>query len=340
VNKIRTAILGYGRNGSTMHAGAIEHNHEDFEVVAVSDVDPERRRQAEERFACRTYEDYHTMLAEEQLDLVSVVTRSDQHCRMTCDCLESGANVMVTKPWAVNENEARRMSDAATRSEKLLMPWLPARWGCDYVRLKQLLEEEPIGKVFMIRRSVCGFAARDDWQTELKHGGGYLLNWGLHLIDPPVLLMRAKVSSVYGRLKKAFNPGDGEDLFLALMNLSDGTVVLSEYTVAAEDLPNWFIQGDRGTIVVRDRSLKVHRKDPHRIKDPTDYVAMGASGGVLHEETLAGEIYGDEKEIYGIVARTIRGEFDYPVTHDDMVQLTRVLDAIRRADTENRVVSL
>ena len=39
------------------------------------------------------YTDYHAMLAGEDLDLVSVITRSDQHCQMACDCLAAGVNV-------------------------------------------------------------------------------------------------------------------------------------------------------------------------------------------------------------------------------------------------------
>ena len=73
---IRTAILGYGRSGSTMHAGALE-GCDAFEVVAVCDVDPARRDQATERFGCKVYDDHHEMLKSEELDLVCVITRSD-----------------------------------------------------------------------------------------------------------------------------------------------------------------------------------------------------------------------------------------------------------------------
>ena len=38
---IRTAIIGYGRNGSTMHANPLERYTDDFQIVAVCDIDPE-----------------------------------------------------------------------------------------------------------------------------------------------------------------------------------------------------------------------------------------------------------------------------------------------------------
>ena len=339
MSAIRTAIIGYGRNGSTMHAGALEANP-DFEVVAVCDTSSERREGASARFACETHSDHHRMLENEKLDLVCVVSRSDQHCPMTCDCLAAGVNVMVTKPWGLHLAEAKRMVEVSAQSGSLLLPWLPARWGCDFLRLRQLLAEEVIGNVFMIRRVVCGFAARDDWQTEIRYGGGYLLNWGLHLIDPPILLAGGEVESVYGRLKKAINPGDGEDLFLALINLAGGVLVQAEYTVAVENLPDWFVQGDRGTIVVRDGVLKIYRKDPGKPDDPTDYSAMEGSGGDVLEENLEGAIYGDEHEIYRAISKAIRGQAEFPITHADVLNRTYLLDAIRDSDRENRVVNL
>jgi len=337
--KIRTAILGYGRNGSTMHAGPVERN-DAFEMAAVCDIDAERRKLAEERFGCAVYEDYGEMLDKEELDLVCVVTRSDQHSGMACDCLDAGVNVLVTKPWAANVAEAERMIASAAASGKKLLPWLPARWGCDLRRLQELVGGGAIGKVFMIRRVVSSFATRCDWQTERRYAGGYVTNWGAHIVDPPVVLMNGKVESVFGRMKQTINPGDAEDLFMAIMTLTDGTIIQAEYTVSVEEMPSWFIQGDRGTIIVRGKELMVHRSDPSRPDDPTQYATMQAEEDSVIEETLEGAIYGDEDEIYVEIARAIRGEGEVPVSTDDALEVSRVLEAIRISNDENRVVAL
>ena len=338
--KIRAAILGYGRSGSTMHAGALEKNSDSFEVVAACDVDPVRRQQAAERFKCRTYADHGEMLAREKLDLVSVVTRSDQHCAMACDCLSAGVHVLVTKPWAVDAGEARRMVAAAEKSGRTLMPWLPARWGTDLRRLRQLVSEGAIGNVFLIRRVVCSFGTRADWQTERRYGGGYVLNWGPHIVDPPVLLAGSPVKSVYARLKRVINPGDAEDMFFAILNLADGTVVQAEYTVSMEDLPEWFLQGTHGTIVVRGRNVTVRRGAPPHPTDPTQYAGMRTEDAKPREEVLGPAQYGDEVEIYGEIAAALRGERPFPVTPAHALELSRVLDAIRTASDEDRVVNL
>lgn len=336
---IRTAILGYGRSGSTMHAEAIAGNPA-FAMAAVCDIDPACRARAADRFHCPVYEDHGAMLAREKPDLVCVITRSDQHCAMACDCLEAGADVLVTKPWAANAAEGERMTACAARTGRRLLPWLPARWGCELRRLQTLVSAGAIGRVFLVRRTVAAFATRCDWQTERRFAGGYLLNWGPHIVDPPLLLMGYDVASVYGRLRQFANPGDAEDLFLAVLSLADGSLVQAEYTISAEELPSWVLQGDGGTIVLRGRTLRIHRQFLARPTDPTRFAAMQAEGGACTEETLEGSTYGDERAIYAEIAAALQGGAPYPVTPADALRLSRVLDAIRTSSETDQVVRL
>lgn len=336
---IRTAILGYGRNGSTMHAGPVEQN-EAFSMSAVCDIDPERRQQAAARFGCPVYEDYREMLRREELDLVCVVTRNHQHAPMACDCLEAGVDVLVTKPWAVSAAEAQGMIDQARASGRRLIPWLPARWGCELRRLRELVQAGAIGDVFLVRRAVSSFGTRCDWQTESACAGGYLLNWGAHIVDPPVQLVGGTVRSVYGCMRQTINPGDVEDVFLAVMTLADGTLVQAEYTIAAEQLPAWVVQGTRGTMVVRGKELTVHRSVPQNPADPTQYSRMQANADTVEVETLEGAQYGDEYEIYTEIAAALAGQTKYPIALGDALQVSRVLDAVRQSSAQNRVVEL
>ena len=340
MSAIRTAILGYGRSGSTLHAGPIEKNKA-FNLVAVCDANAAARKKAVDRFGCRPYDDYHRMLKEEPLDLAVIVSRSDQHCQMACDCLAAGVNALVTKPWATNVDEAQRMVNAAKSSGKLLLPWLPARWGSDLRRLRQLvIKEQAIGKVFLVRRVQGSFGMRNDWQTKRCHGGGYLLNWGPHIVDTPMQLLGSPVKSVYGRLKQAINPGDAEDLFMGILTLADGTLVQVEYTITTEPLPTWVLQGTRGTIVVNGKNLKINVTTPAQPSDPTKYSTMKAAPDKVVEEQLAGSSNGDEHQIYKEIAAAVRGKARFPVTPASALELSRVLDAIRTSNDENRVVML
>ncbi|MCX6991998.1 MAG: Gfo/Idh/MocA family oxidoreductase [Kiritimatiellaeota bacterium] len=342
--KIKTAILGYGRSGSTLHADPIE-KLSDFELTAVCDIDAKAKEKAYNRFKCRIYDDYLEMLRKETLDLVVIVTRNDQHCQMTCDCLKSGKNVLITKPWAINAGEARAMIKAAKASGKMLLPWLPARWGCDLLKLKELIASRVIGKVFQVRRSEFSFSIRHDWQTSKKFNGGYLLNWGPHLVDQPVQLVGQPVKSVYGELKQIINPGDVEDVFFAVMKTEDNVTIVSEYNIGSDKLPNWIIQGDRGTIYVKATEIEIHKAALPDSADPKTY-GNQAKTDVIKDSIQGTNMitmqnrYGDSMVIYPHIARAIRGEEQYMVTLESALNLTKLLDAIRKAHETGRVICL
>ena len=225
-------------------------------------------------------------------------------------------------------------------AKKMLLPWLPSRWAVDLLRLRELVAEGAIGKVFHVRRTVAGFATRCDWQTERAHGGGYLLNWGPHIVDTALCLLGRPVTSAYGVMKQVINPGDVEDVFLALLTLEGGAVVQAEYTIAVDKPPTWFIQGDRGTLVARNNEITLHKQTPAQPGDPTKFVTMQADAAEVTTETVEGAIYGDQVAIYAEIARALRGEKPYPVTPQQALELTRVLDAIRTSAEEDRVVTM
>lgn len=344
--KIKTAILGYGRSGSTLHADAIEKS-DDFNIVCVCDIDGEARERAHKRFNCKVYADYKEMI-QEDIDLVVIVTRSHQHCEMTCDCLTAGDNiksVLVTKPWALNSGEAEKMIAAANTSGKMLMPWLPARWGSDLTRLRELIQSGIIGKIFQIRRSEYIFSVRHDWQTQSEYGGGYLLNWGPHLVDQPIQLAGSPVKSVYSEMRQIINPGDVEDVFYAVIKTVDDIIIISEFNVAAAKLPNWIIQGDGGTIFVEGDKIEIHRAVPVNTSDKSSYGTAYKIEVSIDEKSLDGSIngsnrYGDADIIYANIAEGIRGENKYNITPDSALQLTRVLDAVRLSGMSGQVVHL
>jgi len=338
--KIRAAILGYGRNGSTMHADAIEKS-DDFELTHVCDIDSEALDRAKRRFGCETYDDYRQMAKEKDIDLVVIVTRSSQHCEMACECLGAGKNVLVTKPWATNAGQAEKMIAAANESGSMLLPWLPARWGADLVRLRELVGSGVIGKVFRVKRSHQIFSVRHDWQTQKEYGGGYLLNWGPHLIDQPIQLAGSPVKSVYAELRQVINPNDGEDDFFAVMKTQDGTTLISEHSVSAPKLPDWVIQGDRGTIFVEGNKIEIHKANPVESKNAAGYGTSFEFDTYIDEKTLGyGDLYGNTDRIYSHIAEALRGQAPYCVTPESALCLTRVLDAVRSSGETGQVVYL
>jgi predicted dehydrogenase len=339
VSKLRAAILGYGRSGGQLHAEALEATKDLFDMVAACDLKSDRLEAAHARFGCKTYKNYHQMIALEKPDLVIIVTRSHQHARMACDCLKDGANVLVTKPWCVNAGQARKMIDAQAATGKTLLPWLPARWGSDTRRVREIVDSGAIGQVIISRRVTNTFSIRADWQTDKKSGGGYLLNWGPHLVDTAVLAhgKGRKVVSAYAHMRHVMNTGDAEDVFMAAMTLDNGALAIAEYTCSPKPLPYWFVQGTNGLISMTEEGTLNITTRVGALPEPNP---KNYGTPIPHEtatEKLPPENSGD---IYRDIAAALKGEKPYPVKLQDAYELTCLLDAIRKSDKTNRVVPI
>lgn len=339
-NKIRTAIIGYGRSGQFLHGPGLKANGDAFEITAVANTGEANLKQAKKDFDCALYKDYKKMLAEQQLDLVIVVTRNDQHCVMACDVLRSGSNVLVTKPLGINRTEVESIYDTARETGKKVFPFLPARWGTDFRRIREIVESGEIGNVFAIHRSVYGFATRDDWQTHTEFGGGIVLNWGAHLIEPPMLIAGGKPKHLFGSCRQVLNPGDAEDIFYSVITMENGIRLHAQWSFAPEGLANWFVQGTGGCIIGNDRELEIHSGEPTMPDDPTKFRDMEGSLGNSRTETVGEHIYGDPVEIYRDVATDLLCGDAYPVTESEAVRLIAAMDGIKESSNNNTLVEL
>jgi predicted dehydrogenase len=322
---MRTAIIGYGISGRLSHAYGIKAN-DAFELTAVCDLSEENRRRAVEENNCRVYTTHKELLEAEDLDLACVITRSDTHAKIACDCLRAGVHVVVTKPWALNTAEALLMMEAAKQSGSTIFPWIPMYWAPEYTCIKDILSKGTIGDVFLIRRHYADFNRRNDWQTEKRFGGGYLLNWGMHIVQPVIGLANSPVKKVFGQLQQTINPGDADDNFLAVMEFNNGIRGIAEYTQSLVTLPSFLVQGTKGSIVAADNTVTVKTKNPG-----------GTEEAVCQTYQLEGKLFGDEADIYRDIALTLQEGAPFP---SPSLEGTRVLDAVRESSESGQSVEI
>lgn len=103
-------------------------NVADVEVVSLCDVDSKMLSEAAELFQSRqvsgkrprAYADYREMLAEKDLDIVLVDTPDHWHALPMIAAVESGADVWVQKPTAIDVLESKAMVDAARKHNKVV----------------------------------------------------------------------------------------------------------------------------------------------------------------------------------------------------------------------------
>ena len=118
MSRIKTAIIGCGRNARELHT-PILLRHPEFEVIGTYDLVADRAESLANVFAhnghnCKAFESREALLASD-VEYVVVLTDSHMHTEVAAACLRAGKNVLITKPWALDSEDAAFIIDEAKR---------------------------------------------------------------------------------------------------------------------------------------------------------------------------------------------------------------------------------
>lgn len=249
MKKLRLGIIGYGFMGQwhNNHAGTLE----EVEIVAICDTDPEKRAEAPENV--KLYTDYKALLADSDVEWVMISVPNHLHHDIAIDAAKAKKNIIVEKPCALNVQEFDKMYQAAKDNGVLFTVDQNRRWDRDYCTVKKVLEQNSIGKVFMVKSSHYGvFGRMHDWHEYPECGGGMLYDWGVHLIDQMLDLIPGKITQISADMKCAVNKSV-DDYFRILLYFDNGLAAEIELgTFLLKKLPRWYVAGDTGTLVVEN----------------------------------------------------------------------------------------
>src|SRR5260221_2047210 len=129
------------------------------EVVSLCDVDRRMLGEAAALVASRqvskktprTYADYREMLREKDLDVVLVATPDHWHALAMIAAVESGADVYVQKPTAVDVVESQAMVAAARKHRRVVQVGTQRRSTPHIVEARQtIVKEGRLGKVGLV----------------------------------------------------------------------------------------------------------------------------------------------------------------------------------------------
>lgn len=248
-------IIGTG-NISRAHLRAYLQFPEEVQVVALADIEPGKAETARAEFAldgARVYEDATTMLASENLDLVSIATPPGTHCELSVQALEAGVHVIVEKPMAPSLEECDRMLEAQRRSGKLLSVIAQNRFRDDMAQLKAVLDSGRIGRIAHARIASAWWRGRayyDLWWrgTWASEGGGPTLNHAIHHIDLALWLLGRPQAVAAMMTNAGHDNAEVEDLSVALLQYERGLAELTSSVVHHGEQQEIIVQGEHARI--------------------------------------------------------------------------------------------
>jgi predicted dehydrogenase len=113
---VRTAIVGYGRQGRDLHRCAPP---EVMEVVALGDIRFDTAVKASEE-KLRRYADWRRLLESEPVEAVVIATPPSSHAEIALGCLAAGKHVLCETPLALDAQQCRQLEAAARKAGRRL----------------------------------------------------------------------------------------------------------------------------------------------------------------------------------------------------------------------------
>lgn len=342
---IGVAVVGYGGMGG-WHTRILQQIPE-TELKGVYDILPERN-QAAEAVGIHAYGSLEELLADPTVDVVTVAIPNDAHKDVVIAALEAGKLAISEKPVTTSSAILEEMIAAANRTGSIFTVHQNRRWDEDYLVARSIVESGKLGRVFAIQSRVHGSRGiPGDWRNTKEHGGGMVLDWGVHLLDQMNMMMGRMPFSVYATLSNVTNE-EVDDGFTATFTYDNGLIFTVEVgTSNFINLPRWYVEGLNGTAVIED--FHVNGKIVVATADEEhDAVPIITAAGLTKTmaprtpETIAEEplprIDTDIKDYYRNIAKVVNGEADPIVTHDQQRQLMRLMEAIFESAEKNEVV--
>ncbi len=326
-------IVGFGGMGNEHHERIKEVDG--LTVLGVYDIKEERGEYAKQK-GLKVYESLDCVLADSKVDIILIATPNDSHKEIAIKALKAGKNVICEKPVTLNSVELVEIISVANQYHKLFVVHQNRRWDEDFLTIKKIYEENLLGEIFTIESRVHGSRGiPGDWRQKKEHGGGMLLDWGVHILDQIVLMVKEKIKKVYCQLTHVTNDEVDDGFKLILTFESGKTALLEVGTSNFISLPRWYLLGNNGSAIIEDWSLngKILRVKGSEEKD---IVPVRTAAGLtktmaprrkdtIFEEKLPKQT-ADVTDFYRNVINTLSGQEQIQVRNEQVLRVMRLID--------------
>ncbi len=337
---IKLGIVGLGRAGAGMHCPELDSRKDMFQIVAVCDVIEERRNKMAEKYGCSAYQTIEELVADPEVEMVAIATRSVDHFIHGKIALEAGKDVFMEKPMCRTYDEALKLKEIAEKSKGKLYVRHNRRFEPGFQHIREIIASGILGDVYEIKLRRVSYQRRDDWQTLKEFGGGQLLNWGPHIIDHGLQFLDSPLKSLWSDLKLVAAVGDAEDHLKIILTGENGRIIDLEISGgAAISEPEYLVWGTKGALSCDGNTIKMKYLDPDIEIEPrqADPGTPGTSFGTPEtlkwiEETIpinpAKKV--DMTMIWDELYNAVRKGITFPITLDQAVEVMKVISMAKK----------
>lgn len=343
--KKKIAVIGYGGQGGWHADHALKSDV--VELAGIYDIREVRNEMAREK-GIFVYDSMEAVLSDPAVDAVVIAVPNDLHKDLVVRSLEAGKHVICEKPVEMSSEAVQEMVDAAVRCDRLFTVHHNRRWDVDFLAIKGLIKSGELGKVINIESRVHGSRGiPSDWRCEKEHGGGMILDWGVHLIDQILQMIDEKIKTVYCITTNITNDevDDGFKLTLTFESGSTAYVEVGTYNFIA--MPRFYLQCEKGTAMITDWRQQCHVvrcKHWHESDVMPVQTAAGITKTMAPRDSVTVDEYdlarpeSDVHDFYRNFCKAMDGVEPQLVTHEQIQRVMRVMEAAFESAEKGQVI--
>ncbi|MEK6900262.1 MAG: Gfo/Idh/MocA family oxidoreductase [Nanoarchaeota archaeon] len=148
MTKVKVGIIGLGHNGQQHAAAHIASDKS--ELVALCDKDGYRLHTVGDRLGITNlYQNYHEMIADQNVQAVSIHTPDGYHKEPFLSALGAGKHILIEKPLANTEEDLLEMVRASEKvpSLKIEVGYI-LRFNPVFGKVREVVRSKKLGKIF------------------------------------------------------------------------------------------------------------------------------------------------------------------------------------------------
>lgn len=265
-------IVGAGGIAQT-HADILA-DHDDADLTAICDIDPEKAETLAERTDAEAYTDYRDLFDDVALDGVYVTTPPQTRVDIIREAAKNDVGIFCEKPLATRVSTGQTIRDIVAESDVPFMMGFCSRFAEPCRQMQEMLADGEIGAPITVFSDRAGYGVpqEDNWRVDPDHACGITIESASHNID----LLRwlgGEIASASGRTANVSHPELElfDDNMIATLQFEDGPMgwMQNSWTSHVEYLRHGIV-GTEGAIVLEgeewwrlDRLTYARESDPY-----------------------------------------------------------------------------
>lgn len=261
-------IIGCGKIAQVRHIPEYAENP-DAKLLGFYDINLERARELAEKHGATAYETVEELLANPQIQAVSICAANFAHAELTIAALRAGKHVLCEKPMAITLEECESMVEEANKAGKYLMIGHNQRLAKAHSTAKELIDEGLIGRIVTFR-TTFGHGGPETWSVDPgkntwffdknKAAMGAMADLGIHKTDLVQFLTGQRVVRTTAKIT-TLDKRDGsgnligvDDNAICIYEMSGGTVgtMTASWTYYGPEDNSTVLYGTKGIMRIYD----------------------------------------------------------------------------------------